>query len=279
MAVVAAKLAIVFSRQPILYLLLLSLLTTCARYQAAEDYPPENDDFVPPNALSENFLRTLKAGGDVDPIVARIATYDPQVLAAALDTRPKQLAFWVNMYNGMVQHLLTEDPSRYDQRDKFFGTPRFTVAGKTLSPNEMEHGIIRGGENRLGLGFVPQLFTSKFERTFKIDGGDSRVHFALNCGAADCPPVAIYQPDTYDEQIETRVRSYLSEHSEVKTEGGKRVLYTSPLFSWFRGDFRDHDGIDDFLVTYGIVDEEDKDIDREYTDYDWTLKTGIWAED
>ena len=259
-------------------LLLLGSLMACGTYQPVDDFPPQDPNYINPNDLSESFLQGLKGGEDVQEIVARYAAYEPSVLAAALNTREEKLAFWVNTYNGMVQYLLTENPSLYDDRGKFFSSQSFTVAGRKMSPNEMEHGIIRGGENRLGLGFIPQVFTDKFERTFGVDGGDSRVHFALNCGAADCPPVAIYQPSTYNEQIEDRVRKYLTKHSEIKEENGKEVIYTSPLFSWFRGDFRDHDGVDDFLVTYDIVPEAKKDLKREYTDYDWTLKTGIWAE-
>ena len=257
------------------FLPLLLLLSACGSYQPTKNYTLPA---TPPNELSENLLQGLRAGEDVEDLVREIATLEPTNLAAALDTRDKQLAFWVNIYNGMVQYLLTEDPSRYDNRGSFFSTPSFTVAGQELSPNSLEHGIIRGGENRLGLGFIPQLFPSKFERTFKIKGGDSRVHFALNCGASDCPPVAIYEPETYDEQVDARVRSYLAEHSELKQEDGEQVLVTSPLFSWFKGDFRDHDGVDDFLVEYGVLEEGNKDVKREYKDYDWTLETGIWAE-
>lgn len=254
------------------------MLTSCGRYQPAEDFPPADFTGMTPNELSEEILETLKNGQDATSLVDQLAALEPQQLAAALDTRNKSLAFWVNTYNGMVQYLLTRNPELFDDRSSFFSTPGFTVAGHLFSPNEMEHGIIRGGENRLGLGFIPQLFPNKFERTFSIKGGDSRVHFALNCGAADCPPVEVYRPATYDEQINNRVRKYLAKHSEIKEEDGKKVLYTSPLFSWFRGDFRDRDGVDDFLVDFGILTEENKNMKREYTDYDWTLKTGIWAE-
>ena len=256
-------------------LLLLLLLNGCAHYQPVENYTPAEET---PNELSQRFLETLRAGGDAGPIVEQIAGLDPNRLAAALDSRQRKLAFWVNTYNGMVQYLLTEDPSRYDDRNEFFKTPAFTVAGQPLSPNEMEHAIIRGGENRLGLGYVPQLFPSKFERTFAVDGGDSRVHFALNCGAASCPPVEVYQPDTYDQQIDDRVASYLNDHTTIEEVDGKRTIVTSPLFQWFKGDFRDHDGVDDFLVKHGIVPAADKNLPRDYGDYDWTLKTGIWAK-
>lgn len=261
------------------FLFLVLILTSCGRYQATENWPPEDFEEPTPNELSEEILETIKNGQDATALVDQLAAYDPNDLAAALDSRDKQLAFWVNTYNGMIQYLLTRNPELFDDRGTFFSTEAFTVAGYTMSPNEMEHGIIRGGENRLGLGFIPQFFPNKFERTFKVDGGDSRVHFALNCGAADCPPVEIYRADTYDEQINERVSSYLEKHSEIKEEDGRQVLYTSPLFSWFRGDFRDHDGIDDFLVEYGILTEENKNMKREYTNYDWTLKTGIWAEE
>lgn len=267
-----------FIRQSIQLFLLALVLTACGSYQPVETYPPTDSDFVAPNELSQQFLQTLKDGGDVSDIVDQYAAYDPSVLTAALRTREEKLAFWVNTYNGFVQHLLTEKPELYDDRGAFFSTPSFTVAGHELSPNELEHGIIRGGENRFGLGFLPAFFQNKYERTFKIKGGDARVHFALNCGAADCPPVEIYEPATYNEQIDARARAYLADHSEIKTVDGEEVLYTSPLFSWFRGDFRQYDGIDDFLVKYGVVPEEKKNIDREYTDYDWTLQTGIWAE-
>ncbi len=257
-----------------LSLLLLSLLS-CGRYQPAENYTAADPT---PNELSQELLQKLKQGGDAGAIIQQLAGLDPNRLAAALDTRANREAFWLNVYNGMVQHLLTEDPSLFDDRGTFFSTPSFTVAGQELSPNELEHGIIRGGENRFGLGFIPQFFPNKFERSFRVKGGDSRVHFALNCGAASCPPVEIYRPETLETQLDARVKSYLSEHTEIKEVDGKRTIVTSPLFKWFKGDFRDHDGVDDFLVSYGIVPAEDKNLPRDYEDYDWTLKTGIWAE-
>lgn len=259
-------------------LLLLITLSSCGRYQPAEDYPPANYNGPTPNQLSEEILETIKNGQDATALVDQLAAIDPANLRAALDTRDKSVAFWVNTYNGMVQYLLTRNPELFEDSGSFFSTPSYTVAGHLLSPNEMEHGIVRGGENRFGLGYVPQFFPNKFERTFRIKGGDSRVHLALNCGAADCPPITIYHPETFNEEIDNSVRKYLAEHSEIKEVDGKKVILTTPLFSWFRGDFRDHGGINDFLIHYGIITEDNKKIKREYTDYDWTLKTGLWAE-
>lgn len=256
----------------------LLLLVSCGRYQPSENYSSEGPDTPSPNRLSEEVLETLKHGQDPTALIDQLAAYEPQDLAAALNTRQKKLAFWVNTYNGMVQYLLTRNPELFDDSSAFFSTPSYTVAGHTFSPNEMEHGIIRGGENRFGLGFIPQLYPNKFERTFNIKGGDSRVHFALNCGAADCPPVEIYHPESYEEQVNVRVRKYLAKHSEIKEENGEQIIYTTPLFSWFRGDFGDRGGIDDFLVEFGVLTKEQKKIKRKYKSYDWTLQTGVWAE-
>ena len=74
------------------------------------------------------------------------------------------------------------------------------------------------------------------------------------------------------------MRSYLAEHSKIEERDDKQVVVTSPLFQWFKGDFRDHDGVDDFLVDYGVLTEENKSMKREYEEYDWTLETGIWAK-
>ena len=115
---------------PVLVLLL--LLTACGRYQPTTGVASDID----PNALSERYLTGLKAGEDVSDEVDQLANLDPGALAGALDTRDKRLAFWVNTYNGMVQYLLTEDPSLYDDRSSFFSTPSFTVAGRELSPND-----------------------------------------------------------------------------------------------------------------------------------------------
>ena len=258
--------------------IVLLTLTACGTYQTDATTQPAGSAEVTPNELTENFLRALKAGEDASTYVEKLADLSPEYLAGQLTTREHQLAFWLNVYNGMTQYLLTNDPGLYDQRDQFFGTESFTVAGELLSPNRTEHAIIRGGENRLGLGYVPQLFPNKFERTFAIDGGDSRVHFALNCGAADCPPVRIFTPATVNEQLDRGAREYLAKHSTIKGEGKDRYLETTPLFTWFKGDFRDTDGVDDFLVKYGVLTEEEKSMKRENKGYDWTLQTGIWAE-
>lgn len=251
---------------------LLFLFTACGRYAPADQLPDPNGQ-----QLSRELLLNLKNGRPTEANLSAIAALDPDELVYELDTREEQLAFWINIYNGMAQHLLTSQPDLWDSRNNFFSTPRFTVAAEKLSLEDVEHGIIRGGEAKLGLGFIPQLFPGKFKRTFKIQGGDPRIHFALNCGAIDCPPVEIYDSESVDERLDHRTRVYLSKHSQLSEDG--KTLVTTPLLSWFRGDFRTYDGVDDFLVYFGVLTEDNKSVNRDYKDYDWTLATDVYAED
>ncbi|MEM9836622.1 MAG: DUF547 domain-containing protein [Bacteroidota bacterium] len=252
--------------------LLLGLLMSCGRYEAGDTIsePPAVE-------LSKQLLEGLKAGENVDSILQQLANLEPQALKAELNTREEQLAFWVNIYNGMVQHLLITQPELWEKRNSFFSTDRITVAGKLMSPELIEHGIIRGGEAKLGLGLVPKFFTNKFERSFKIKGGDPRVHFALNCGAIDCPPIEIYDPKNLNERLDYRSRVYLEKHTVI--DEAEEEFTTTPLVSWFRGDFATYGGVNDFFVHFGILSEQQQGFSRSHKDYDWTLATGVYAED
>lgn len=249
------------------------MLSNCGRFSPAEEI-----NSPPAILLSQELLASKKAGEDGEKAFKALAALDPNKLALELNNKEKQLAFWVNVYNGMVQHFLTTQPELWKSRNSFFSGDRFTIAGKLLSLEDVEHGIIRGGENKLGLGFIPQLFPGKFNRTFKIKGGDPRVHFALNCGAIDCPPVEIYDPKNINERLDYRSRVYLNAHSQLSEDGTK--LTTTPLVSWFRGDFGTYGGVKDFFVHFGILTETDKKkVSLSYKDYDWTLATDVWAKD
>lgn len=69
--------------------------------------------------------------------------------------------------------------------------------------------------------------------------GDPRVHFALNCGAASCPPIRTYEPEALDRQLELATSSFLSSDQAVRIDVRHRTLYLSALFQWYRGDFGD----------------------------------------
>ena len=56
----------------------------------------------------------------------------------------------------------------------------------------------------------------------------------------------------------------------------KNKVSTTPLFSWFRGDFGSKKGIKKILVERGLVPS--KKVGLKFIDYDWTLDLDNFME-
>lgn len=232
-----------------------------------------------PLAHSYRYLRSVRADGD--PAVHRdaLAAVDEADLASALDDDPARLAFWLNVYNASVQDLLSRNPSLFDSKRRFFGTERLTVAGRDLSLNDVEHGILRRSQFVLGGGYVPTPFPGDFERRFRVDELEPRIHFALNCGAVSCPCVAAYTPETLDETLDDVTRSYLERTVEYEPGGWlwDGVASIPRLFLWYRGDFGGKSGILAFLRQYDLLPDGVRPR-LSHRPYDWSLKLGKYAD-
>lgn len=227
------------------------------------------------NDLSEQFLVNIKKGQNTNEIRAKLYNTTFEELNMSLDTDLKKLAFWVNIYNAYIQVILSENPDKYDDRGNFFKEDQIPIAGRLISFAKIEHGIIRKSQWELGLGLIRKWFPNKFERKLRVDDRDYRIHFALNCGAKDCPPVAIYEPERLDEQFAAGTKNYLQRTSEYKADQNE-VAVTS-LFNWFRGDFGCKSGIKNILKEQKIIPTT-KNIDLAYKNYDWTLDLDNWTE-
>ena len=47
---------------------------------------------------------------------------------------------------------------------------------------------------------------------------DPRIHFALNCGAVSCPPIAVYEGESLDEQLDIATEGFLEGNTIVDKE-------------------------------------------------------------
>jgi len=242
----------------------LSVLLGCSTI-CAQNINTEISDF---NALSEQFLTNIKKGHSTSDIRTQLYQTTLEDLEEGLGTDREKLAFWINIYNAYIQVLLSENPALYRDRDAFFENERIPLAGRMVSFDKIEHGIIRRSQWKLGGGIVRKWFPDEFERALRVEEPDYRIHFALNCGAIDCPPVAIYRPEILERQFETGAKSFLQRVSEYSPTKGE--VRTTPLFSWFRGDFGFESGVKDILLHYGIIPRTEQ-IDVTYKEYDWTL--------
>ena len=230
--------------------------------------------------LSVQLIENLRAGSSTDEIEMIFANLTEKELEDALDTEGKRKAFWLNVYNAYVQILLVDDPDLFKDRNSFFGynffsSPQVTIAGKELSFDDIEHGIIRRSKNKLSGGYVNKIFVGDFEEKFRWEEVDARIHFALNCGAAACPYIAAYYPDRVNEQLDISSKQYLAKTTDYYPDENRVVV--NKLMSWFRADFGGKDGSVQMLKDYGIIPEEASP-SVEYKDYDWTLELGNYKD-
>jgi hypothetical protein len=228
-----------------------------------------------PIALSEQLLRAVRQGDPTDALERQLATIDADELAATLDGDDARVAFWINVYNAAVQHALADDPGRYESRREFFKTPLVTIADERLSPDRIEHGILRRSYHKYTLGYVRSPLRDSFVTEQELGERDPRIHFVLNCGANSCPPIAAYTRDGIDQQLDWATEGYLEQVVEYDADAGR--VSVPRVMLWFRGDFGGKDGIYEFLRGYDRIPPDARP-GLSYREWDWTLRLGKYAE-
>lgn len=173
-------------------------------------------------------------------------------------SRDEQFAYYINAYNAWtIKLILSAYPDVKSIKDlgTFLQSPwekKFVrIDRNLLTLDDIEHRILR-----------PR---------FK----DPRVHFAINCSAASCPPLRAepYLGSTLDQQLDQSTRAFINSPNRYRLDGN--ALYVSRIFKWFAEDF--NDDVVGFYLKYARDDlkkqlTEKKDIIQvKYLDYDWSL--------
>lgn len=229
--------------------------------------------------MARGLLRAVRREQDLDPYLAALDALDEADLRALrADRGAAALAFWVNCYNAGTQLLLDREVGRYRstlRTLRFFRAEAVRVAGTPLSLDDIEHGIIRG-RSKYGLGYLPRVFSTSFERRHRLDDPDPRIHFALNCGAASCPAIRTYDPDEIDAQLDRATRSSLEADADYDPDSN--VVRVPRLALWYRGDFGGRTGILELLRTHKVV-PANADPRLRYRDWDWSLAPRKFADE
>ncbi|MFO1539490.1 MAG: DUF547 domain-containing protein [Chloroflexota bacterium] len=228
---------------------------------------------VPHDAARALLAAALRGVDDGGPR-ATLAGMDARALAAALPADADRLAFWMNVYNAAVRIRLAHDPALYRRRLRFFSSTAIVVAGRSLSPNAIEMGILRRSAFVAGFGYVRNPLPGRFERLQRVRRVDPRIHFALDCGARSCPPVRAWDPATLDADLDAATGAYLRATTGMDTDG--RTLVVSPLLLWYRGDFGGRAGVVTLLRRHRLLADGPRPRIR-HGAYDWTLDLGTDA--
>lgn len=209
--------------------------------------------------FSERFILDEKSGNSTIAYLDTLKNIDRTFLIKELDSDEEKIAFWINMYNSMVQNKLKKDSISFKNRELFFNDRTLNIAGEKISLNLIENGILRIQAPEDQYMFIKSFQPKRF---------DYRIHFALNCGAASCPPIAYYESKHLDKQLSLAEKSFIS--SNTSYDSLKNEIHISELFKWYSEDFGGEKGILELLKRHQIIPiwSQPRII---YTPYDWSI--------
>jgi hypothetical protein len=223
---------------------------------------------VNPVGLSGELLSTVRYKLDPSGMMKVLAEFDREQLDVALNNDDQKKTFWINIYNAFIQYKLQQDTSQFINRNKFFRTRDIVVAGQKLSFDDIEHRMLRRSQVKWGGGYLKRWFPGNFEKAYRVDELDWRIHFALNCGAMSCPAVDQYRADNINQQLDNATNLFLMFETEYDSTAN---TFTLPkLFSWYRGDFGGKTGIIELMqkLEYLPAGTKPKLV---FKPYDWSL--------
>ncbi len=166
-------------------------------------------------------------------------------------TLNEKKAFFLNIYNSLVLHAIATGLFKVDWKGMtlcrliLYATASYNIGGEIYSLNDIENGILRN--NRVSaVPYTNKPFNNDDQRLRHCIKCDPRIHFALNCGAKSCPPIAFYDADAdkIEKQLNRATRSFIindgvklrNEVNEVREEE-RGTLILSKIFDWYRQDF------------------------------------------
>ena len=161
-------------------------------------------------------------------------------------SKNERLAYWLNAYNAYTLKLIVDNYPLQSIMDLDGGKPWdkkwIKLDSKTLSLNDIEHEIIRP--------------------TF----GDARIHFAVNCAAKSCPPLAnfAFTGRNVNTKMEELTKKFINSSANEIT--ADRIVI-SKIFDWYAKDFGNRI---DFINKYSDIKIDPK-AKVKFMDYDWRL--------
>jgi Protein of unknown function, DUF547 len=221
--------------------------------------------------LSEQFLYAVKLDEPTKELEEQLASLDYDSFRNGLNNDNAVKTFWLNMYNGWFQVLAVKKKLK---NPEIFKSKQITIASKKFSLDEIEHGILRKFRWKYSKGYLVSFFPRKTIKQLAVKKIDYRIHFALNCGAKSCPPIAFYTYDNIDRQLDIAARVFLKSETEIDTVN--KVLSVTKIMDWFTADFGGKNGIRKIIDKTLHWDVDGFKI--KYKPYDWGEKLHNFSE-
>jgi hypothetical protein len=223
------------------------------------------------NQISEQLLLQVKKQEPTGQQQQQLAALSMDQLKSDLSSEEAKKAFWVNIYNAFFLVLRKEQQLT---RPEIYRKKAIPIAGAHFSLDDIEHGILRKYRWKWSLGYLPKLAVSPLIKKLAVDHIDYRIHFALNCGAKSCPPIAFYSPERIEAQLEMATLSFLE--SETEELPNQKEIHITRLFLWYQGDFGGKKGIRRILQEKLQLDTRGKKL--VYAPYNWEEELDNFSE-
>mgnify|MGYP003695102373 CR=1 FL=1 len=166
-----------------------------------------------------------------------------------------RLAFYLDAYNAWILFRILEDyPTKGPGgggaigRTAFFRSKSIRVAGEKMSFNSLENDIIR--------------------KQFK----EPRIHFALNCASASCPPLhsRAFSASDLNAALDSLTRAFVNTNPLGVARVSEKSITISKIFDWYKKDFLGRGNVLDFINAYRDQPFP-KETEISHQDYLWTL--------
>ncbi len=195
-----------------------------------------------------NYRVAKNVHGSLKAYLSSLEAMDPTQLS-----KDAAMAYWINLYNAKTVDAILDNYPVSSIRDiggGFFSRGPWdekivTVSGRSLSLNDIEHGILR------------PIWR------------DARIHYAVNCASIGCPNLRTkaFTAVSLNSDLNLAARDYvLHPRGAEMTSNG---LVVSSIYEWYKSDFGGSDaGVIAHLAQFGGP----QGATRIYDDrYDWSL--------
>jgi len=216
---------------------------------------------IDPIELSEELLLAVKLKKATTPLEAGLKNLSLSSLKEALQDDDRKKAFWINSYNAYFQIIRSEGTQKPD----IYRKRLIHIAGYVFSLDDIEHGILRRNRYKYSMGYLKNIFAKRMIKSLSVDRLDYRIHFALNCGAKSCPPIAFYKHSLLDKQLNLATQSFLE--AETIIDEQEATVHVTALFKWFAGDFGGKKGI--VNIYKNQLDVDISKLEIKYSAYSW----------
>jgi hypothetical protein len=198
---------------------------------------------------------------------------------AVIAGREEKIAFWINLYNVIVIHGVIALGVRDSVKEvwNFFRQVRYQIGEYFFSPDDIEHGILRGNL-RPPYAFFRVFHQGDPRLRYRVEPLDPRLHFTLVCGSSSCPFIDVYTAENLEEELNIAAAAFLN-GGGVIIDRERHLVSLSRIFKWYGRDF----GFSQverlrFIAPYLTRDEDRRFIDENaetlkvvYQNYDWRL--------